>query len=118
MATKRRNFYSRKVLLFNGLAKNGLSTIRRDASPEVSNRKRCMKNVEIYGKPNCNFCRKAVGVCKSYAIDYKYYELDKDYELKDLWAKVRFATYPQIFVDGKPLGGYTEFSSYVLGYTR
>ena len=77
-----------------------------------------MKNVEIYGKPDCVYCKRAVGLCKSYAIDYKYYELNKDYEVADLWKKVRFTTYPQIFVDAKPFGGYTDFHSYVLGYTR
>ena len=74
--------------------------------------------VEIYGKPNCEFCKKAVGLCKSYAIDYRYYELEKDYEVADLWAKVKFFTYPQIFVNEKALGGYTEFSEYILGSTR
>ena len=74
--------------------------------------------VEIYGKPNCEFCKKAVGLCEVYAMKYRYYELEKDYEVEDLWAKVKFFTYPQIFVNEKALGGYTEFFEYILGNTR
>ena len=68
-----------------------------------------MKNVEIYGRPACIFCKRAVALCESNSIKYTYYQLGEDYEMEDLWEKVKFLTYPQIFIDGKAVGGFTDF---------
>ena len=58
-----------------------------------------MKNVEIYGRPACIFCKRAVALCESNSIKYTYYQLGEDYEMEDLWEKVKFRTYPQIFTN-------------------
>ena len=64
--------------------------------------------VEIYGKINCEFCVASVEFCKENNIEYKYYHLDEDYTLMQLWEMVKFKTFPQIWVDDKHVGGYTE----------
>jgi glutaredoxin len=64
--------------------------------------------VEIYGKINCEFCVSSVEFCKENNIEYKYYHLDEDYTLMQLWELVKFKTFPQIWVDDEHIGGYTE----------
>ena len=66
--------------------------------------------VEIYGRPRCEFCDAAKKLCEREKLDYKYYQLDEDYTIEELFEKVRFKTYPQIFVNGAIIGGYTEFT--------
>ena len=42
---------------------------------------------------------------------YVVYKLGVDFELHELLEKVPTArTFPQIFIDGENIGGYTEFS--------
>jgi glutaredoxin len=71
--------------------------------------------IEIYGKINCNFCTSAVELCKNLKLDYKYYHLDQDYTIMELWEKVKFKTFPQIFVDGECIGGFSELMDYIDG---
>ena len=39
--------------------------------------------------------------------DFTYLQLDSDYTMDELWEKVKFTTYPQIFLYDYPIGGYT-----------
>jgi len=71
--------------------------------------------IEIYGKMDCNYCVEAQNVCKTLKLDYKYYHLDDHYTIMELWAKVKFKTFPQIFVDDKCIGGFDELMEYTNG---
>ena len=76
--------------------------------------------IEIYGKPNCPFCEKAVHLCESRRLEYVYSSLDKDYTREQLLEWFPGArTVPQIKVDGTKIGGYTELVNYIeeTGYT-
>jgi len=64
--------------------------------------------IEIYGKMDCNSCTAAVQLCKDKNLEYKYYHLDDHYTIMELWAKVKFKTWPQIWVDSEHISGYTE----------
>ena len=66
-------------------------------------------NVEIFGRPACGFCFAARNVCEKAGIEYTYNELNEDFTVDELFIKVPFSTYPQIFVDGVPVGGYSDF---------
>ena len=47
-------------------------------------------------------------------LKYTYKQLGIDYELHQLLERVPTArTFPQIFINDKPVGGYTEFSQIV-----
>ncbi len=71
--------------------------------------------IEIYGKTDCNYCTSAVDLCKTLNLEYKYYLLDQDYILMQLWEKVKFKTFPQIFVGGVCIGGFSELLEFTNG---
>lgn len=75
-----------------------------------------MVEVEIYSKDNCVFCDKAIklaqqfqfGECGLQKITVK--KLGVDFEMDNMIEMFPTArTFPQIVVDGKSIGGYTEF---------
>ena len=66
--------------------------------------------VVIYGRDNCSYCKRAVELAKQLHGhgfgDYEYIDIvsagiDKPVE-----------TIPQVFVNGEPIGGYTEFAAF------
>jgi len=66
--------------------------------------------VEIYSKDNCPFCDKAVHLAKLKGLDLTVKKLGVDFEMPDMMEKFPSArTFPQIVLDGKSIGGYTEF---------
>ena len=67
----------------------------------------------IYGKQDCVFCDKARRLLKSKNLSFDYMQLDRDYTMDDLWAKVKFTTYPQIFMDGYHIGRYDKLYKYI-----
>ena len=74
--------------------------------------------IEIYSKPACPFCDKAVFLAQQVIQEstqtYEKYMLDVDVTREELFEKFPTArTFPQIVVDGKSIGGYTEFESYI-----
>lgn len=73
-------------------------------------------DIEIYSKDNCPFCDKAVHQAQQMVQEssnkYIVYKLGVDFEMEDMMKKFPNArTFPQIIVDGKNIGGYTEFSA-------
>jgi glutaredoxin len=71
--------------------------------------------IEIYGKTQCSFCTSAKQLCELYRLEHKYYSLNTDYSIEELWDKVKFKTFPQIFVDGECIGGFSELLEYTDG---
>lgn len=68
--------------------------------------------IEIYGKPSCPFCDKAKMLCETKGLEYTYKSLGTDYtkeELLEMFPGAR--TVPQIRIDGKAIGGYTELAA-------
>ena len=72
--------------------------------------------IVIYGKDHCPYCDKAVFLAKkicseNHENEYEYKKLGRDFDLHDLLELNKNArTFPQIFIDGECVGGYTEFS--------
>jgi glutaredoxin 3 len=67
------------------------------------------KMITIYGKPRCTFCDRAKALCEQKGLDYEYKLLDADYTAEELFEMVPDArTFPQIFIDGEPIGGYQQ----------
>ncbi|ASK78626.1 glutaredoxin [Paraphotobacterium marinum] len=76
--------------------------------------------VVIFGRPGCPFCVKA----KDLAEDLKSKRDDFNFRYVDIHAEgiskadleksvgKPVETVPQIFIDEKPIGGYTEFNAY------
>tara|TARA_B100000945_G_scaffold115665_1_gene91855 strand:- start:294 stop:512 length:219 start_codon:yes stop_codon:yes gene_type:complete len=70
--------------------------------------------IKIYGKENCLFCDKAKQLCSNKEIDFRYYQLGQDYEIKELMELVPNArTVPQIFKDNILIGGFSELQEWL-----
>ena len=71
--------------------------------------------IEIYSKPNCPYCDKAVHVAQQLVQEtsensYTKFMLGEDYTREELFEKFPTArTFPQITVDGEAIGGYDNF---------
>lgn len=69
--------------------------------------------VEIYTIDNCPYCERAKALLKSRGISYAETHVDKsnDTQIQDLVARSKMRTFPQIFIGGKIIGGYTELEA-------
>jgi|TARA_B110000495_G_C22393524_1_gene252510 glutaredoxin 3 len=71
--------------------------------------------IEIYSKDNCSFCELAVRKAQRLTLDnasnsYQVFKLNKDFGREELIEKFPTArTFPQIKIDGQPIGGWVEF---------
>lgn len=70
--------------------------------------------VLIYGKSDCIYCDKALEACDYHGLAYSYKSVSHEVYLKELKEKLPdVKTVPQIWVDDKHIGGYTEFLTYI-----
>lgn len=66
-------------------------------------------NVEIWGKDNCSFCSAAIDLCDELQLDFTYKTYNIDFTKEEILSEfVGAKTFPQIKLDGVPIGGYTE----------
>ena len=70
--------------------------------------------VVVYGRENCHYCKEAKKLNEINAIQYVWKDVN-DFDTKEeLLDKVPNAkSIPQIFVNGKHIGGYDEYKVYV-----
>lgn len=70
-----------------------------------------MKRVKIYVTNYCPFCRRAEGLLTQKGIPFDAVDVTDD-EKTRLWLvqTTGFKTVPQIFIDGKPIGGFDALS--------
>lgn len=63
--------------------------------------------VEIYGADWCTFCKQAVSLCESLAIEFKYVDIDETANLRMLEERIggKVRTVPQIFMNGQLVPG-------------
>jgi len=67
------------------------------------------KKVEIYSKSNCSYCVMAINFFDSKNISYDVYSADDPKIFKEMMDRNPQArTLPQIFIDDKLIGGYTD----------
>ena len=67
--------------------------------------------VEIYTKNYCPFCVQAKNLLGSLNIPFKEHDItDKPEIIQQLSKKSGFKTVPQIFVDEKCLGGFSDIA--------
>lgn len=77
--------------------------------------------VVIFGRPGCPYCARAHELAEKMAgkiehFRFRYVNIEEESITKeDLTTAVgkKVNTVPQIFIDQKPIGGYTEFEQYV-----
>ena len=74
--------------------------------------------IEIWSKTNCPYCDMAERIAQQFVQEsdnnYVKWMLDEDFTREELFEKFPGArTFPQIRVDGKNIGGYTEFKELI-----
>ena len=67
------------------------------------------KKVEIYSRSNCTYCVMAMNFFDSKGIKYDVYSADDPKIFEEMLERNPQArTVPQIFIDDKLIGGYTD----------
>ena len=68
-----------------------------------------MSNIEIYTRPGCGYCTHAKRLLTNKDLSFVEHDVYQNSEnIKQLHARTSGRTYPQIFIDGKSIGGFTE----------
>lgn len=70
------------------------------------------KVVSLFTKPGCPFCARAKAILQEQGLDYEEIVLGKDATTRSLLAMTGAATVPQVFIDGKLIGGSEELATY------
>lgn len=71
-----------------------------------------MPKVQIYTRRNCPFCTRAKALLDKKGVAYEEIDAEEKDELRTWLAEVTGQkTVPQIFVDGRPLGGYSDIDA-------
>lgn len=70
----------------------------------------------VWSKDNCPFCEQAKGLLKMKGIEYEEKKIGHGYTKEQLLEAVPTArTVPQIFLDDKLIGGFTELKTHLQG---
>ena len=70
--------------------------------------------IEVYGKPNCNWCVAAKQLLNEKGINYRYLSVGEDVGIDFIIENFPgVKTVPIITVDGKRIGGYEDLKQYL-----
>jgi len=70
-----------------------------------------MARIELYTTPSCPFCVRAKRLLQERGIAYEEFDVAEDVELREaVIARSGRRTVPQIFIDGRSIGGYEELA--------
>jgi glutaredoxin 3 len=65
-----------------------------------------MAKIEIYTRPFCGYCARAISTLKDKNVDFQEIEAGMDPKLRqEMMDRSGRNTFPQIFIDGKHIGG-------------
>jgi len=71
-----------------------------------------MNRVTVFTTEPCGYCRTAKALLDRRGIPYEEVNLGKDPQGRaELVAKTGMMTFPQVIVDGEPLGGFQELAA-------
>jgi len=71
-----------------------------------------MPEVIVYSTEPCPYCSRAKALLKAREIDFNEINLARDPDGRaQLAEKTGLMTFPQIVIDGTPLGGWTELEA-------
>ena len=68
--------------------------------------------VEIAVRSGCPFSARALRMLRTLGIDHRVQQVDGDAELRAIEARSGARTLPQVFIDGKAIGGYDALAEW------
>lgn len=71
------------------------------------------KCISLFTKIGCPFCAKAKDMLKQHGLEYEEIVVGRDATMRSLKAMAGAATVPQVFVDGKLIGGSEALADYL-----
>jgi glutathione-dependent peroxiredoxin len=71
------------------------------------------KLVSLFTKVGCPFCARAKAMLQDHGMDYEEIVLGRDVTSRSVRAMTGAATVPQVFIDGKLVGGSEELATYL-----
>jgi glutaredoxin-like protein len=80
-----------------------LNYLNKEASPSVA----------IYTRPGCSFCAEAKELLKGEGLRFEEHILNEDYTIKTLKAISGTTKVPQIFINGKHIGGDEDLKKHL-----
>ncbi|RUR86977.1 glutathione peroxidase [Chlorogloeopsis fritschii PCC 9212] len=69
--------------------------------------------ISLFTKPGCPYCARAKQMLKENSFDYEEIVLGKDATTRSLQAITGATTVPQVFIDGKRIGGSEALADYL-----
>jgi glutaredoxin 3 len=69
-----------------------------------------MAEVLVYTKKPCPYCERAKSLLNEKGVKYQEKLLTTSEEMVELKQKTGWMTFPQIFINGKLIGGYTDMA--------
>lgn len=69
--------------------------------------------IKIYSKSNCSYCKLAKMLLRNYDINYTEIMINEDDKIAELVNDNNISTVPQIYINDKRIGGYTELKYYL-----
>jgi len=71
-----------------------------------------MKKIEVYTKSWCGFCVRAKALLASKELVFEEVDVTSDLALlQEMIQRANSRTVPQIFIEGEPIGGFTELAA-------
>ncbi len=70
-------------------------------------------DVTVFSRPGCEFCARAKGMLRDAGIEFEELVLNRDYTDQTLRAVADATTYPQVFIDGKHVGGSDDLETWL-----
>lgn len=84
-------------------------TMLRYINPEAAK----PKVVSLFAKVGCPFCAKAKTMLQEHGLDYEEITVGKDVTTRSVRAVTGAMTVPQVFIDGKLIGGSEDLAAYL-----
>jgi len=70
-------------------------------------------DVTVMSRPGCPFCARAKGLLRDANIEFDELVLNRDFTDRTLRAVANATSYPQVFIDGKHIGGSDDLEAWL-----
>jgi glutaredoxin-like protein len=71
------------------------------------------KSVSLFARIGCPYCARAKAMLKDHGIDFEEIALGQNVTMHSVRAFTGQLTVPQVFIDGKHIGGSEELATYL-----